>query len=84
MALLTPDKINDIAQDLDCGFVCYINIQTGQHISILNSYDLDDTGAWDDLIAEVENNQKLYLQIGPLDTADSFRIMETFIYSLPN
>ena len=84
MIRLSDDKIKDIAQDLDCGFVCYINIRNGEHLTIPSDYDSFDTDAYDEDLAEVEKNNKLYLQIEPPMSGDSFRIMEGFIYSLPD
>ena len=83
MVHLSDDQINDIAQDLDSGFVCYINIRTGEHLTVPNDYDSWDTDAFDADVAEVKKHKKLYLEIEPPMSGDSFRIMEGFIDSLP-
>ena len=84
MLHLSEAKIKEIPQDLDVGFVCYINIRTGEHLTIPNDYDSFDTDSFDDVVAEVEKNEKLYLKIEPPMSRESFRIMNGFIDSLPS
>ena len=84
MLQLSEEKIKDIAQDLDIGFICYINIHTGEHLTIPNDYDSFDTDSFDEEVKEVKKNHKLYLKIEPPMSRDSFRIMNGFIDSLPD
>ena len=84
MVALSDDKIYDIAQYLGFGFVCYINIRTGEHLTIPNRYEFGDTDAFDEDLSEIKKNSKRYLKIEPPMSGESFRIMEAFIYSLPD
>jgi uncharacterized protein UPF0158 len=85
MVPLSDDKIKDIAQDLDCGFICYINIQTGEHLTIPKEYDsFEADGAFDEDVAKVEKNKELYLKIEPPKSGEAHRIMQEFAYSLPD
>lgn len=84
MLILTNQQINEIAQDLDCGFKCYLNKKTGELISIpdeLKNPEMD-TEDWLDEIEKIENNIDNYYEIDPLKSSDSFKIMEDFAYTL--
>ena len=82
MLHLSPEKINEIAEEIDSGCRCYINSSTGNFISIPKDYDLDDTGAWDNDIKEIERNANKYFEIEPMSSKDTFNIMELFIDSI--
>ena len=82
MLNLSPEKINEIAEEIDSGFRCYIDRSTGNFISIPKDYDLDDTGAWDNDVKEIERNANKYLEIEPMSSKDTFNMMELFIDSI--
>src|ERR1051326_4938320 len=83
MSSLSADQIRDIAQDLDCGFICYVNVETGEHVTIPKDYDLYDVKAFDEEVKLVKKHRKNYREIEPPMSGESFRIMKNFIYSLP-
>lgn len=83
MVSLSTDQIKDIAQDLDCGFICYINIQTGEYTAVPKDYHWD-TDAFDDVVAEIKKKRKLYFEIEPPMPGELFRFMEYFIDTLPD
>lgn len=84
MVSLSDHTIKEIAEMLDSGFICYVNIYNGAYLSIRENLDIDDPEAYHEDIAEVEKNPANYLEIEPPMTSESFRIMEGFIDSLPD
>jgi hypothetical protein len=85
MIQLTPTQIKEIAEQLDCGFRCYIHKQTGELITIPdeNSHPDMDLEGWEEDIEKIETNFTEYIVIDPLESRDSFGIMEDFVESLP-
>jgi len=81
---LTPKQINEIAEQLDCGFRCYIHKQTRKMIFLpdLNSHPDMDTEPWEDDMERIDNNIGEYLVIEPPESNESFEIMERFAESL--
>lgn len=80
MATLTDEQIKEIADQLDCGFVCYWNNKNGELIFIPDSMKFPemDSEIWSDELDKIERNPELYKEIEPLDSWDSFKIMEDF------
>ncbi len=78
---LTEAHIKDIAEDLDCGMICYINRKTGEVKTILDSENLyeDDENPWAEDLREVEENYPDYLEIVGMDSRESFRVMADFV-----
>lgn len=85
-----PEKykkpVHDIAESIDCGFVCFLNTDTLEHVDIpegiledLSGFDDDDLWQKDlDKIDDWENT----LRIEPLKSYESFKIMERFVGQL--
>lgn len=82
MISIPEEQIKEIAQEINCGFECFIHKQTGECIKYPTDYEFDDTGSWDDLVKLVKKNPDQYLHVEPPSARDSFRIMENFAYSL--
>lgn len=76
-----PDQlITEIAQEIDMGMVCFINPETLELESILgNSYIYEDTEEFNQEIFAKVNKWKKYIHIEPLESRESFLIMEKFI-----
>lgn len=79
-----PQKvITNIAQEIDMGMICFLNTDTMEFDSVLGeSYDTYWTGDHNDLYREVYdkvNNWEHSIRIEPLDSQQSFNIMERFI-----
>jgi hypothetical protein len=78
---LPKKKINEIAQDLDCGLICYIHKETHEHKTLIDfdlNYDAEEE-LWQDTIDEIENNRDKYIKLEPMSSRESFGIMEGFI-----
>jgi hypothetical protein len=81
---LSIHKIKEIAEQLDCGFRCFINKHNSQLIFIPDTTKyLDiDTEVWETEMNELDANFGDYLEIEQLESRDSFLIMEEFIETL--
>ena len=84
MAMLTDDQINEIAEQLDCGFICFWNKESGELIFIPDAtrYSGMDEDIWSDELEKIERNQENYNEIESLKSFESFKIMENFVYTL--
>nr|WP_315421790.1 UPF0158 family protein [uncultured Pedobacter sp.] len=86
MAALTSEQIKEIADTIDCGFVCHWNIKNNSLIFIPNDegFDPADNDAWDEDIKELKTNSSEYKEIEKPDSTESFRFMEDFTDELPD
>lgn len=80
MIKLTKDQIKEIAEQLDCGFTCYLNKVTGtiQYTRSSDNWFGDDKDPWDDVNKEVEENWDKYIEIENMESRDSFKVMADF------
>lgn len=73
-----PDKIiEEIADLLDCGMKCYLNISTGEVIPIADDEDLIDMEI-DPKIDEIKENPSAYLEFETMTSHESFNVMMDF------
>jgi hypothetical protein len=82
MVFITPEKIKEIAQELDCGMKCFYHIATGEIESYpdeLKGYAGFEEEFWKDTIKKVTKNYKQYISFEGMESHESFRLMETFI-----
>jgi len=86
MIALTSEQIKEIAETIDCGFVCHWNIKNNRLIFIPSNdeFEYNDSGAWDEDIKELELNSNEYREIEQPDSRESFRFMEDFTNELPD
>ncbi len=66
MILLTTDQIKEIAEQLDCGFTCYVNKKTREQLFLYGEEDdffEPDDDAWADDRSKVDENPDDYLEI---------------------
>ncbi|MDP2303027.1 MAG: UPF0158 family protein [Ignavibacteria bacterium] len=78
---LTEEQIKSIAEDLDTGMNVYVNLETMEIKSIIDTiqhYDVD-TEAWEEDINEIEENFDKYFQFERMDSRESFQVMEDFV-----
>ncbi|QOW09583.1 hypothetical protein Q73A0000_03985 [Kaistella flava (ex Peng et al. 2021)] len=75
--------INEIAQELDCGNECYYNPKTDEIIAIPNYSIIQDEEEFQELFHEdleaIEKNRADLIEIDPLESSESFKIMELFV-----
>lgn len=72
--------IKSIAEDLDCGYTCYYNIKNKEVIAIPNF--MDGFNDFDDDEFKVPTGDH-FIKINPLESSDSFKIMELFVQQCP-
>lgn len=75
--------ISNIAREIDMGMVCYLNTDTMELDSVLgSSYDAYGSGGYDDMYKQVYDKVNTWehsICIEPLQSWESFKIMERFI-----
>lgn len=80
----TEKQIEEIADELDCGMVCYFHLKTGE-IKTLPDFDNNfyaDEEPWEEYIKEIDDNRDDYFQFEGMRSYDSFKIMADFTDSL--
>lgn len=83
---LSPEKIKEIAEELDTGMVCFYNTKTGE----LQSYPDEmshpdfDSELWQEIIDGIEENSSDYIRFEPMESHESFALMEDFIRLIPD
>ncbi len=82
MIELSEKQINEIAEWLDVGHICYIRITTGEIITKMDPdhWPNSESQFFDD--EDFENPDSYnddYIEITPMQTHESFSIMESFI-----
>lgn len=84
MIALTTKQINEIAQEIDCGLRCYLNLKTGRIISTPDfELNFDDRKEfYEEELEELENNWGDYAEIERPRSSDSFRFMADFAEQL--
>lgn len=82
---LSNKEIKEIAENLDCGMICYVNKITKEIKSIIDSDDFyDDDGLWQEELDEIENNWDSYVKIEQMPSRGAFQIMEDFTNQVSN
>jgi hypothetical protein len=84
MKFPSDEVIKEIAGEVDGGFNCYLHKENFEIIAIPNELrflDIDEE-LWQESIDIVENNPGAYFVIEPLESRESFKIMEHFIDTL--
>jgi hypothetical protein len=76
----TDEQIEKIAEEMECGMVCFFHIKTGEIRTILSTDDLfdDDEGFWAKEYEEIEKEGDNFFEFENPDSSDSFKIMEEF------
>jgi hypothetical protein len=85
MILLTTDQIKEIAEQIDCGFTCYINKKTREQLFLYGDEDSffdPEEDAWAEDRSKVDENPADYLEIEKMESWQSFSIMEDFAGSV--
>lgn len=81
MPIITPEKLKQIADDLDTGMVCYYHKVTGE-IEVY-PHELSNPGFdeefWEDVMDKVSESREEYMSFEPMDSRESFQVIENFI-----
>ena len=80
---ITAEKIKAIAEELECGMVCYYHISSGEIESYPNPDDpYFEEEPWQELIDKIESNEEEYLRFDKMTSSEAFKVMESFADSL--
>jgi len=77
-------NIREMAELLLCGQVCFLNIHTGEFDYHPEEMDFfpDEDNPWQEVIDKIENNWDDYIQIEPMNSNQSYAVMESFVDQL--
>jgi hypothetical protein len=80
------ELIKDIAEDIDCGFKCFIHITTKEIITIPeeNEYPDVDIPEWKKDSEVIRHNLKDYIEIKRMNSNDLFQTMADFVETVDN
>jgi lactoylglutathione lyase len=83
---LTKLDINDIAQNIDMGMLCFIHRETLELISYPdpNQFHDDVEEHWGEDMKKVARNEDEYVCISKMGSSNSFRIMEDYTKTIKN
>lgn len=79
---ISPEKIKEIAEQLDLGMKCFYHIPTGEleyFPDELKGHAGFDEELWEDSINKVEENYLEYIPFEGMESHESFRIIEDFV-----
>ncbi|MDR7131528.1 hypothetical protein J2X69_003892 [Algoriphagus sp. 4150] len=81
--MLTEHHIEEIAELLDCGMLCFFHTPTGTieyHPDPENPYF--EPEPWEDLFEKLESDWGNYVRFEKMDSREGFQVMEDFAYSM--
>jgi hypothetical protein len=80
----TEHQIKDIAENLECGLICYYNIKTNQFKYLIEDYDPLVTGIDESEFGldDIEENPDDYLEFELMSSHQSFNVMADFAESV--
>ncbi|WPR74760.1 UPF0158 family protein [Algoriphagus sp. NG3] len=82
---LTQQHIEEIAELLECGMVCYFHKPTGEiewHPDPDNPFF--EPEPWEDLFGKIDSDLGNYMRFQQMDSREAFQVMEDFANSLTN
>lgn len=78
------ENIREIAELILCGHLCFLNIITGDfeyHPEEMDFF-IDEENPWQEVIDKIENNWDDYIRIEPMNSTQSYAVMESFAEEL--
>lgn len=85
MVMMPDETVREIAEMLDCGYVCYLNPDTNETVFTLNPDSWQYYGVSDedsDLLDKVDSWERC-IKLTPPESFESFKFMEGFVDELP-
>lgn len=84
MIHITNNQIKEIASQLDCGFRCFVERNTGELVFIpdADKYPDMEVETWSNEIEKIESDYNDFAEIEPLESRDTFTIMSQFVESV--
>ncbi len=82
---LSEKQIKEIAENLECGMICYVNKET-KEIKTMIDFDqsFGDTEIWEEEFEEIEKNIDQYLKIEKPSSREAYRMMTDFTEEVMN
>jgi len=77
MISISNKTIEEIADHLDCGMKCYLNISSGEIIAVADDENFIDMEL-DAKMDEIKDNPSAYLEFHMMTTHESFNVMMDF------
>jgi len=80
MIKLTEAQIDNIAQEVEIGMVCYIHKETGEMVSFPDEMrgNEPEEEFWGEDMAKVEENYDSYVRVEGMHSSDAYKVMERF------
>jgi len=80
---LTIEQLRSISETLQCGEICFIHKFDGKLESYPIDIDdyMDDENPWEETIEKVDNNREDYIELRPMESRDSYKVMEAYAES---
>lgn len=81
---LSKETIKEIADNLELGLRCFVNIETHEVVAMPdeNKYADMETEAWKEDMEKVENDPEQYKEIESMRSSDSYQVMEDFVETI--
>ncbi len=78
--------LNEIADNLELGFKCYLSVNTLEIISFPDpdQYSDMENDVWKEEITKFRKGKKKFIEIEQMIPSDGFRVMADFVDSLPD
>ena len=83
--IITPEKLKEIATEIDMGMKCFYHVPTGALISYpdeMQSHGGFEKDMWKNEMKAVKSARKEYIAFEAMESSQSFRIIENFIYNI--
>lgn len=81
---LSKETIKEIADNLELGLRCFVNIETHEVVAMPdeNQHPDMETEAWKEEMEKVENDPEQYKEIESMRSSDSYQVMEDFVETI--
>lgn len=78
--IITETQIKEIAEDLECGMSCFLNLKTGELKTIPNfeSWMETDEEPWEDDLKEIKEHSGDYFEFKGFESNESYQLMADF------
>ena len=82
---LLDKEIKEIAEQMDAGLICYVNLETKEFKFIIDPDDMyADEEMWKEDMDDIKSNWKKHIKIDKMPSHESFQIMEDFAEQVTN
>jgi hypothetical protein len=80
MISISDEIIEEIAERLDCGMKCYLDLSSAAIIAVINDEDLidADTETPDNEIKQIRESPSNYIEFHQMNSRESFNVMMDF------